>query len=87
MDTISFPEDLPVERQVIDIPEKDKTCPKTGKELTKIVEEVTSKLAHRSGNYFIKQIVRPKYAVLLKNYTQHFLACWIIMLLKAPCDL
>jgi transposase len=62
-DTISFPEDLPVERQVIDIPEKDKTCPETGKELIKIGEEVTSKLAHRPGSYFIKQIVRPKYAV------------------------
>lgn len=62
-DTISLPDDLPVERQVIDLPEEDKICSETGKELVKIGEEVTSKLAHRPGSYFIKQIVRPKYAL------------------------
>lgn len=62
-DTISFPEDLPVERQVIDLPEEEKICSETGKELIKIGEEVTSKLAHKPGSYFIKQIVRPKYAL------------------------
>ncbi len=61
-DAISFPEDLPVERQVIDIPEKDKICPETGLPLVKIGEEVTNKLAHKPGSYYIKQIVRPKYA-------------------------
>lgn len=61
-DTIQFPDDLPIERQIIDIPEKDKICPETGKQLVKIGEEITSKLAHKVGSYFIKQIVRPKYA-------------------------
>jgi transposase len=62
-DTISLPEDLPIERQVIDLPEKEKTCSETGQALIKIGEEVTSKLAHRPGSYFIKQIIRPKYAL------------------------
>lgn len=62
-DKITLPEDLPIERQVIDIPEEAKTCPETGKPLVKIGEEITSKLAHKPGSYYIKQIVRPKYAL------------------------
>lgn len=61
-DKITFPANLPIERQEIDIPEKDKVCPETGVVLVKIGEEVSSKLAHKPGSYFIKQIVRPKYA-------------------------
>ncbi len=61
-DKIALPTDLPIERQFIDIPEEAKVCPETGKPLVKIGEEVTSKLAHRPGSYFIKQIIRPKYA-------------------------
>lgn len=62
-DKITLPADLPVERQVLDIPEEAKVCPETGEPLIKIGEEVTSKLAHKPGSYFIKQIVRPKYAL------------------------
>lgn len=61
-DTISFPADIPVERYVLDIPEEEKICSETGEKLVKIGEEVSSKLAHKPGSYFIKQIVRPKYA-------------------------
>jgi transposase len=61
-DAIKFPADLPVEQTVIDLSEQAKVCPETGKPLVKIGEEVTSKLAHKPGSYFIKQIVRPKYA-------------------------
>jgi transposase len=61
-DKIVLPADLPVQRQVIDLPEKDKMCAETGIPLVKIGEEVTSKLAHKPGSYFIKQIIRPKYA-------------------------
>lgn len=61
-DKITLPADLPVERQVLDIPEEAKVCPETGEPLVKIGEEVTSKLAHRPGSYIIKQTVRPKYA-------------------------
>ena len=61
-DKITLPANLPIERQVIDIPEEAKICPETGEALVKIGEEVTSKLAHKPGSYFIKQIIRPKYA-------------------------
>ena len=61
-DKISLPEDLPVERQVIDLPEEEKKCQETGEPLIKIGEEVSRKLAHQPGSYFIKEIVRPKYA-------------------------
>ena len=62
-DTIKIPSDLPVEQIIIDIAEKDKICPKTGKPLVKIGEEVSHKLAHKPGSYYIKEIIRPKYAL------------------------
>lgn len=61
-DTIKFPADLPIEQTIIDLSEGDKICPETGLPLVKIGEEITSKLAHKPGSYFIKQLVRPKYA-------------------------
>jgi len=61
-DTIKIPDDLPVETTVIDIPEEEKVCKETGIPLQKIGEEVSHKLAHRPGSYFLKRIVRPKYA-------------------------
>jgi transposase len=61
-DAIVLPPDLPVERQVIDIPEKEKICQETGKKLVKIGEEITKKLAYKPGSYFVKEIIRPKYA-------------------------
>lgn len=62
-DKIKLPPDLPVERQVIDVPEKERTCPKTGKPFKKIGEEVSCKLCYKPGSYFLKEIVRPKYAL------------------------
>lgn len=62
-DKITLPADIPIERQILDIPEEAKVCPETGLPLVKIGEEVTSKLAHKPGSYFIKQIIRPKYAL------------------------
>lgn len=61
-DKISWPSDLPVEREIIDLPEDQKTCKETGCALVKIGEETTSKLALKPGKYYIKEIVRPKYA-------------------------
>ena len=61
-DAIKLPEDLPVETTVIDIPEEEKVCKETGIPLEKIGEEVSHKLAHRPGSYFLKKFVRPKYA-------------------------
>lgn len=62
-DKITLPADLPIEKQVLDIPENEKTCPETGRQLVKIDDEVTSKLAYKPGSYYIKQIIRPKYAL------------------------
>jgi transposase len=61
-DTIKLPENLPVETTVIDIPEEEKICKETGVHLEKIGEEISHKLAHRPGSYFLKRIIRPKYA-------------------------
>jgi transposase len=61
-DTIRLPDDLPVETIVIDLPEEEKICKETGLPLQKIGEEVSHKLAHRPGSFFLKRIVRPKYA-------------------------
>ena len=61
-DTIKLPDDLPVETTVIDIPEEEKICKETGVALQKIGEEVSHKLAYRPGSYFLKRIIRPKYA-------------------------
>jgi len=62
-DKLSFPEDLPIERIIIDIKDEEKVCPDTGKPLIKIGEEVSQKLAHKPGSYYIKEIIRPKYAM------------------------
>jgi len=62
-DKITLPSDLPVETIVIDIPEEQKICAETGEPLVKIGEEITHKLAHKPGSYYIKEIIRPKYAV------------------------
>lgn len=61
-DEITFPDDLPVERQVLEVPESERVCKSTGDVFVKIGEEVNRKLAYRPGSYFIKEIVRPKYA-------------------------
>ena len=59
---LTFPENLPVERTIIDLTEEEKICFETGKPLVKIGEDVSQKLAHKPGSYYIKEIVRPKYA-------------------------
>jgi len=56
---LSFPEDLPIERNVLDITDKDKE----EQNLVRIGEEVSQKLAYKPGSYFIRETVRPKYAV------------------------
>jgi transposase len=61
-DKVNLPADLPVERIYIDLPPEQKICQETGKPLIKIGEEVTQKLAVRATTYYIKEIIRPKYA-------------------------
>ena len=61
-DAISYPDDLPVEQIVIDVPEDKKVCPDTGNPLDKIGEEISRKLAYKPGSFYVKEYVRPKYA-------------------------
>ena len=60
-----FPEDLPVETKTLDLSEEEKVI--DGVPLVKIGEEVSQKLAHKPGSYSIKQTIRPKYALFLKE--------------------
>lgn len=64
---IVLPDHLLIERQIIDLLEEEKICSESGQPLVKIGEEVTSKLAHKPGSYYIKQIVRLKYAIQGKS--------------------
>ena len=66
-DRIRLPSDLPIEKKILDIPEEEKLCPATKKPLQKIGEEITSKLAYKPGSYYIRQIIRPKYATPQKG--------------------
>ena len=60
-DKITFPEGIPIERIILDLPEEEKVCPYTGKPLEKIGEECVQKLAFKPGSYFIKEFIKPKY--------------------------
>lgn len=60
---VSFPDNLPVIQVIIDLKDHEKICPTTNKSLIKIGEEVTQKLAYTAGSYYIKEIIRPKYAL------------------------
>lgn len=62
-DKITLPDDIPVESKVLDLPDEEKICPQTGTPLVKIGEEVSRKIAHKAGSYYIKEIIRPKYAL------------------------
>ncbi len=61
--SVSVPENLPVERKVIDLPDDKKVCPETGVSLVKIGEEVSRKIAYEPGRCYIKETVRIKYAL------------------------
>lgn len=61
-DKITLSPDLPVQTIVMDLPEDQKVCKETGILLVKIGEEVTHKLAQHPASYYIKEIIRPKYA-------------------------
>lgn len=61
-DAIQLDPSLPVQTVVLDVPDEEKVCQETGEPLQKIGEEVSHKLAYVPGSYYIKKIVRPKYA-------------------------
>jgi transposase len=59
---IPIPEHLERVEIVLDIPEKDKMCPETGKPLNMIGWEVSEKLEYRPGKLIVNVYKRPKYA-------------------------
>lgn len=61
-DAITIPDDLPVKTVVLDIPDDEKVRKETGTPLVHIGNETTHKLAQELGSYYIKEIIRPKYA-------------------------
>ena len=61
-DTISFPDDLPVKRVLMDLPAEEKVCPQTGMPLVEIGSETSRKLARKPEQFYIIEYVRPKYA-------------------------
>jgi transposase len=61
-DKIALPDDLPVKTTILDISESEKICQETGQALVQIGVEISHKLAHEPGSYYIKEIIRPKYA-------------------------
>ncbi|MBM3192259.1 MAG: IS66 family transposase [Chlamydiae bacterium] len=61
---ITFPEDLPIEEVILDLPEDQRIDPVTGNPLVYIGEEVSQKLGKKAASYFIKKIIRKKYAVM-----------------------
>lgn len=68
-DTISFPDDLPVKRVELDIPESEKFCPESGEPLVCIGNDVSRKLGRSPEQFFIVEYVRPKYAS--KTYPEY----------------
>ena len=61
-ESIILPSDLPVETVFLDIRQEQKVCQETGVPLVKIGEETTLKLAYKPGSFYLKEIIRPKYA-------------------------
>ena len=61
-DKITIPDDLPVKTTILDLKESEKICPETGEPLIKIGEEKTYKLAQTPVSYYVREIIRPKYA-------------------------
>ena len=57
-----WPENLPREREEIAPPADAMKCRGCGGELTRIGEEVTPEVEYKPASYFIRQIVRPKFA-------------------------
>jgi transposase len=61
-DTISYPDDLPVKRVELDVPESEKFCPQSGVPLVCIGHEISRKLGRSPEQFFIVEYARPKYA-------------------------
>lgn len=63
LNKLEYPDNLPVEQQILDLSESEKICSQTGLPLIVIGQEVTRKLAKKPVSFFIKEIIRIKYAL------------------------
>ena len=61
-DAIKHPDNLPVEKILLDLLPEEKICPESGEPLVKIGEEISRKLVYKPGVFSIKEYIRPKYA-------------------------
>lgn len=60
---VQYPDTLPVEEEILDIPAEERIHPKTGEELVEIGRDVTEKLGYKTAAYYIQRTVTVKYAV------------------------
>ena len=58
---LEIPDDLPREDMVVDVPEAERTMA-DGTQLVKIGEDRVEKLAYRSGSYYMRATIYPRYA-------------------------
>ena len=58
---LPIPAHLERKEIILDIPEEEKVCPKTGEPLRRIGWEVSEKLEYRPGKLFVNVYKRPKY--------------------------
>lgn len=59
---VEIPEHLERREIVLDLPEDEKICPVTGKEMIKVGEDVTEQLAVEPPKFYVNKYIRPKYA-------------------------
>ena len=59
---VEIPEHLERREILLDLPEDQKICPVTGKEMIKIGEDITEQLAIEPPKFYVNRYIRPKYA-------------------------
>jgi transposase len=59
---VEIPEHLERREILLDLPEDQKICPVTGKEMIKIGEDITEQLAIEPPKFYVNKYIRPKYA-------------------------
>lgn len=59
---VTIPDNIERIDEILDLPEEQKTDPQTGRALEKIRDEVSEKLAWKSGGWFVRRFIRPVYA-------------------------
>ena len=55
-ESFEYPENLPIERHILDLTEEEKVCPNTGKALVVIGEDITRKLAKKQPHFTLKKL-------------------------------